>query len=243
VRVAYIVSLFPKISETFILREMQALRRRGVEITIVSLKRRREAIVHPDALAFLPATLYVDAAGPVATAFARRAVRSPLATRRRSLPRGGRLPRHRSRRVDEVPAFGRRRRARRAAPPRERHRPRARPLGDVPDPRRLGGETPRRDPVFAHRPRARSVRSQSSPRSEDPRVGVHGDDLRVTTGDFSIVRTATRQREGSTSFTAAFRSASILRAINSPRVFRGSSPSGVSSITRGTPRFSRRSRR
>ena len=79
-RVAYIVSLFPKISETFILREMQALRRRGVEITIVSLKRRREAIVHPDALDFLPVTHYVDAAGPVAAAFARRAALSPLAT-------------------------------------------------------------------------------------------------------------------------------------------------------------------
>jgi glycosyltransferase involved in cell wall biosynthesis len=78
-RVAYVVSLFPKISETFILREMQALRRRGVEITIVSLKSRREAIVHPDALTFLPETHYVDEAGPAASALARLMLRSPLA--------------------------------------------------------------------------------------------------------------------------------------------------------------------
>src|SRR5207245_7078817 len=38
VRVAYIVSLFPKISETFVLREMEALRERGVEILVISLK-------------------------------------------------------------------------------------------------------------------------------------------------------------------------------------------------------------
>jgi len=57
-KVAYIVSLFPKISETFILREMEALRGRGAEITVVSLKHRREAMLHPEAEAFLGSTLY-----------------------------------------------------------------------------------------------------------------------------------------------------------------------------------------
>lgn len=79
-KVAYIVSLFPKISETFILREMQALRKLGVEIVVVSLKSRREEIVHPGAEAFAPATIYVDAPGPAAAALMRAALGRPIAT-------------------------------------------------------------------------------------------------------------------------------------------------------------------
>lgn len=48
-RIAYILSMFPALSETFILREILELRRRGVEIRIHSLKPCSDAIVHPEA--------------------------------------------------------------------------------------------------------------------------------------------------------------------------------------------------
>jgi glycosyltransferase involved in cell wall biosynthesis len=79
-KVAYVVSLFPKISETFILREMQALRRLGAEVLVVSLKNRREEIVHPGAEAFLADTIYVGAPGAAAGALLGRALARPLRT-------------------------------------------------------------------------------------------------------------------------------------------------------------------
>lgn len=57
-RLAYVVSLFPKLSETFILREILELSSRGHEITILSLKRDLEPIIHEDARALIPATVY-----------------------------------------------------------------------------------------------------------------------------------------------------------------------------------------
>jgi glycosyltransferase involved in cell wall biosynthesis len=48
-RIAYIVSMFPALSETFILREILELRRRGVEVDIFSLKPCSDALVHPGA--------------------------------------------------------------------------------------------------------------------------------------------------------------------------------------------------
>jgi glycosyltransferase involved in cell wall biosynthesis len=77
VKIAYIVSLFPKISETFILREMQALRQRGVEIVILSLKRRREPIRHPEAESFLPGTLYAPSPVAALGPFLLRVARHP----------------------------------------------------------------------------------------------------------------------------------------------------------------------
>jgi glycosyltransferase involved in cell wall biosynthesis len=50
-QVAYVLSMFPCWSETFILREILELRRRGIEVTIVSLKRCNETLVHPEAAA------------------------------------------------------------------------------------------------------------------------------------------------------------------------------------------------
>ena len=58
-RVGYVVSLFPSYDETFILREIKALADRGVFLSILSLRRRRQALVQEDARAFLPATRYV----------------------------------------------------------------------------------------------------------------------------------------------------------------------------------------
>ncbi len=79
-KVAYVVSLFPKISETFILREMQALRDRGVEILVVSLKRRLEPMQHPEAAAFLAATTYAAPPDRALAALALRAWRQPSVT-------------------------------------------------------------------------------------------------------------------------------------------------------------------
>lgn len=57
-KIAYIVSQFPKLSETFILRELLELERRGHELTIVSLKPRAEPLEHADAARLASRTLY-----------------------------------------------------------------------------------------------------------------------------------------------------------------------------------------
>ena len=46
-----IVSQFPEVHETFIVRELTALRDAGVPCRIYSLKRCRDRIVHPEAQA------------------------------------------------------------------------------------------------------------------------------------------------------------------------------------------------
>ena len=45
-RVAYVVNVFPKLSETFIANELAELRRRGVEVRILSLRRPAEDLRH-----------------------------------------------------------------------------------------------------------------------------------------------------------------------------------------------------
>jgi glycosyltransferase involved in cell wall biosynthesis len=57
-KIAYIVSLFPKLSETFILREMIGLEALGHRITVVSLKREREPIAHKEAALFGERTIH-----------------------------------------------------------------------------------------------------------------------------------------------------------------------------------------
>lgn len=52
-RVAYFLSMFPCWSETFILRELTEIHRRGVDVTIYSLKPCNETLVHSDAAAFV----------------------------------------------------------------------------------------------------------------------------------------------------------------------------------------------
>lgn len=47
--VAYILSMFPSLSETFILREIIELERRGIVVTIHSLRRCTDTLVHPGA--------------------------------------------------------------------------------------------------------------------------------------------------------------------------------------------------
>jgi glycosyltransferase involved in cell wall biosynthesis len=81
-KVAYIVSLFPKISETFILREMLALRALGMEIVVVSLKREREPWMQPGSEIFLPATIYPTSVFAAVGSLARLLLRRPLTVAR-----------------------------------------------------------------------------------------------------------------------------------------------------------------
>lgn len=48
-KVAYVMSRFPKLSETFVLGEILALERRGVAVSLYPLLRHREPVVHPEA--------------------------------------------------------------------------------------------------------------------------------------------------------------------------------------------------
>ena len=60
-RVLYLVSLFPCWSETFIVREIHALMRQGVEVRIISLKPHSELMVQPDAEILLDRVIYPPA--------------------------------------------------------------------------------------------------------------------------------------------------------------------------------------
>lgn len=81
-KIAYVVSLFPKISETFILREMEQLRARGAEIVVVSLKSHAEPLRHPGAEAFARSTIEAPSFLGAAWAFARRMAAQPAAASR-----------------------------------------------------------------------------------------------------------------------------------------------------------------
>ncbi|MEE9554997.1 MAG: glycosyltransferase family 4 protein [candidate division Zixibacteria bacterium] len=56
-KLGYIVKMYPRISETFILNEMLELERRGARISIFSLKKPNEGIFHPQ-VAYLKARAY-----------------------------------------------------------------------------------------------------------------------------------------------------------------------------------------
>ncbi|MGH7202007.1 MAG: glycosyltransferase, partial [Planctomycetaceae bacterium] len=48
-KAAYLMSRFPKLTETFVLNEMQAVEREGWEVVICPLQRERTSVMHPDA--------------------------------------------------------------------------------------------------------------------------------------------------------------------------------------------------
>lgn len=77
-KVAYIVSLFPKLSETFILREMIGLETLGHRITVVSLKRENEPVVHKEAALFRDRTIHPGSLVAVILGSAATALRHPL---------------------------------------------------------------------------------------------------------------------------------------------------------------------
>lgn len=52
-RIAYIMSRFPKLTETFILREMIEMERLGVYVGVYPLQRERSRVVHPEAAPFV----------------------------------------------------------------------------------------------------------------------------------------------------------------------------------------------
>lgn len=60
-RVAYVLRTFPKLSETFILGEILALRRLGVDVRVFALERGREPRVHPAARRLLAGVTFVPA--------------------------------------------------------------------------------------------------------------------------------------------------------------------------------------
>lgn len=64
--VAVIVSRFPKVTETFILREIQELERQGQPVRLVPLLRQRDSVVHPDAEPWVERALYTPfLSGPI----------------------------------------------------------------------------------------------------------------------------------------------------------------------------------
>lgn len=79
-RVLYLTSLFPCWSETFIVREILALRAMGVDIRIVSLKPPTERMVQSDAATLLDRVIYPPAGARGALAALLEALRHPIET-------------------------------------------------------------------------------------------------------------------------------------------------------------------
>jgi len=77
-RIAYVMSRFPKITETFILYEILELERAGLKVEICPLLRERAAVVHPEAALMMPRVQFRPfLSGPIAASVWRRLRRSP----------------------------------------------------------------------------------------------------------------------------------------------------------------------
>jgi glycosyltransferase involved in cell wall biosynthesis len=70
IRIAYIVSVFPKLSETFVFREINELRRQGAEVICLSIHRSQPEPLPPDARHFAKETTYLWPPNPVQFIFA-----------------------------------------------------------------------------------------------------------------------------------------------------------------------------
>jgi colanic acid/amylovoran biosynthesis glycosyltransferase len=57
-KVAYIMSRFPKLTETFILYEMLAMQQQGIQVEVYPLIREREEVMHPEAMQFVSVAHY-----------------------------------------------------------------------------------------------------------------------------------------------------------------------------------------
>lgn len=57
-KVAYIMSRFPKLSETFVLYEMQALQQQGIAVEVFPLINERASVMHPEAKAYVERAHY-----------------------------------------------------------------------------------------------------------------------------------------------------------------------------------------
>jgi colanic acid/amylovoran biosynthesis glycosyltransferase len=60
-RVAYVMSRFPKLTETFVLYELLEVARQGVTVDVYPLIRERERLQHPEVVALLPRVRYLPA--------------------------------------------------------------------------------------------------------------------------------------------------------------------------------------
>jgi glycosyltransferase involved in cell wall biosynthesis len=67
-RVAYVLSRFPKLTETFILYEILEMRRQGVEVAVHALVREPAEQAHPEARRLMPEVVFVHGARAVAWA-------------------------------------------------------------------------------------------------------------------------------------------------------------------------------
>lgn len=74
-KVAYVVSRFPRLTETFIVREMAAVRRAGVDVQLYPIHRERTSVVQPEAAALEPFVHHTPLLGV-------QVIRSQLATLR-----------------------------------------------------------------------------------------------------------------------------------------------------------------
>jgi glycosyltransferase involved in cell wall biosynthesis len=98
IRIAYLTSIFPKLSETFVFREVNELRRQGAEVFCFSIHRPAQEPLPPDAQHFMNETMYLWPPRPVQlmTGILRFAVSSPsqfFGTLRFFLQRAPRNPR------------------------------------------------------------------------------------------------------------------------------------------------------
>jgi colanic acid/amylovoran biosynthesis glycosyltransferase len=79
-KVAYIMSRFPKLTETFILYEMLALEDQGVQVEIYPLLRERTTVMHPEAMAMVERAHFQPfVSWPIVRAQLRYLRRKPLA--------------------------------------------------------------------------------------------------------------------------------------------------------------------
>ena len=176
-RVAYVMSRFPKLTETFILFEMLAVERQGAEIWLFPLLREREATIHPEAAPFVARAHFQPfLVGPILASqwhFLRRPPRRYLGALAAMLRGTWRSPNFLLGGLGIFP------KAAHAARLMERDgvQPRPLPLREPPGPGRLPHPPPGRDPVHLHGPRLRPPRRPDDARPEGRRGRVHGDHL------------------------------------------------------------------
>jgi len=59
-KIAYIVSVFPSLSETFILNEILELKRRGFDINVFSIGKPKDSVCHPEAASLMQSVHYLE---------------------------------------------------------------------------------------------------------------------------------------------------------------------------------------
>jgi glycosyltransferase involved in cell wall biosynthesis len=86
-RLVVVTSQFPEPNETFIVREIAELRRRGFDVTVLSLRPQAPALPDPEARALLPIVVYPPPASTLLAQLVRTVAGAPLAALR-ALGRG-----------------------------------------------------------------------------------------------------------------------------------------------------------